>query len=53
MCCRCVGNSVEVEESLQCLRGGGARDLRDLVVLQVRYHAVILYCTVLQYVDTL
>ena len=38
MHCRCVGNSVEVEESLQCLRGGGARDLRELVVLQVRTH---------------
>ena len=31
---RCVGNSVEVEESLDCLRGVGARDLRDLVILQ-------------------
>ena len=29
-----MGNSVEVEESLDCLRGGGARDLRDLVILQ-------------------
>ena len=33
-CLRCVGNSVEVEESLECLRGAGARDLRDLVILQ-------------------
>ena len=34
---RCVGNSLEVEESLECLRGeasGGSRDLRDLVVTQ-------------------
>ena len=29
-----MGNSVEVEESLECLRGAGARDLRDLVILQ-------------------
>ena len=29
-----VGNSVEVEESVQCLRGGGSRDLRELVVVQ-------------------
>ena len=34
MIIRCVGNSVEVEESLDCLRGVGARDLRDLVILQ-------------------
>ena len=34
MIIRCVGNSVEVEESLECLRGSGARDLRDLVILQ-------------------
>ena len=25
---------MEVEESLACLRGGGAQDLRDLVILQ-------------------
>ena len=31
---RCVGNSLEVRESLDCLRGGGARDLRELVVLE-------------------
>ena len=31
---RCVGNSLEVEESLECLRGGGSRDLRELVVTQ-------------------
>ena len=29
-----VGNSLEVEESLECLRGGGSRDLRQLVVVQ-------------------
>ena len=29
-----VGNSLEVSESLHCLRGGGARDLRELVVLE-------------------
>ena len=34
MIIRCVGNSVEVEESLDCLRGVGARDIRDLVILQ-------------------
>ena len=34
MIIRCVGNSVEVEESLDCLRGAGARDLRELVILQ-------------------
>ena len=31
---RCVGNSLEVRESLDCLRGGGSRDLRELVVLE-------------------
>ena len=29
-----MGNSLEVEESLECLRGGGSRDLRELVVTQ-------------------
>lgn len=31
---RAVGNSLEVEESLACLRGGGPRDLRRLVVTE-------------------
>ena len=31
---RCVGNSLEVRESLDSLRGAGARDLRELVVLE-------------------
>ena len=33
---RTVGNSLEVEESLECLRGGvnGSADLRQLVVMQ-------------------
>jgi len=31
---KCVGNSLEVEESIQCLRGYGSRDLRQLVMLQ-------------------
>ena len=31
---RCVGNSLEVKESLDSLRGAGARDLRELVVLE-------------------
>ena len=30
-----VGNSLEVEESLACLRGGGPPDLRELVILPV------------------
>ena len=33
-----VGNSLEVEESLACLRGGGPPDLRELVILPVFFH---------------
>ena len=47
---RCVGNSLEVKESLDCLRGGGSRDLRELVVLEGGYNIDTiaqssLYCT--------
>ena len=30
-----VGNSLEVEESLACLRGGGPPDLRELVMRMI------------------